>query len=119
LIGDDRDQEFKLTLTQKHKVKQFLKVAVECAEEQERLRKSLATSGYTGESLSSILLDAFLLLADDKGFATFQDLKKALVGDKPTLRMADFEQLWFRYAKDKKRIGFVEFASQLRPFGVQ
>jgi len=118
LIGDDRDQTFKLTLTQKHRVRQYLKVAVDAAEEQERLRKALAVNGYTGDSLSSILLDAFLLIAQDKGYCTFGDFKKILLQDKPSLRFKDLELLWFRYARDKKRIGFVEFASQLRPFGV-
>jgi len=116
LIGDDREQRFKLTLTQKHLIRQYIKCAVDTAEEQERLRKTLACHGYNGESISSILLDAFLLMADDKGYVTFSDLKRILLTEK-SVRLVDLELLWYRYARDKKRIGFVEFAQQLRPFG--
>ena len=69
LIGDDREQIFRLTLTQKHRVKAFLKTAAQTAEEHERLRKSLATGlagSKEGQSIASVLLDAFVAMAGDK-----------------------------------------------------
>jgi len=113
LIGDDRDQEFRMTLTQKSKIREYIKFATEVAEDQEQLRKNLLCEV---DSISSVLLDAFLLIADDKGYISFLDFKKALLTER-SLRLADIELLWGRFAGDKKRLGFVEFAQQLRPFG--
>jgi len=113
LIGDDRDQEFRLTLTQKHKVRQYIKFASEAAEDIEQLRKNLLCDV---DSLSTVLLDAFLMMSDDKGYISFLDFKKALLSER-SLRMSDIELLWHRFARDRKRLGFVEFAQQIRPFG--
>lgn len=68
------------------------------------------------ESLSTVLLDAFLLMSEEKGYVSFLDFKRALLAER-SLRLSDVEMLWRRFAGDKKRLGFVEFAQQLRPFG--
>jgi len=113
LIGDDRDQKFVLSLTQKQMVRDYLKFAIETGEEMEKMRKNLL---YEADSLSTVLLDAFLFIADDKGFISFYDFKKALLGWK-CLKESDMQMLWDRFAEERHRIGFVEFAQQLRPFG--
>lgn len=113
LIGDDRDQEFRLTLTQKHKIRQFIKFAVDCTDELERLRKNLMCEV---DSLSTVLLDAFLLIAEDKGYVSFMDWKRAMLEER-SVKLGDIEMMWDRFARDKKRLGFVEFAAGLRPFG--
>ncbi|CAD7939520.1 unnamed protein product [Amoebophrya sp. A25] len=119
LVGDDRDHVFRLTATQKHQVRAFIQFAVGIAEEQEELRKKLLNCGSgTGESLSSLLLDAFLLISGDKGYMTMQDMKKAVLSEK-AVRGTDIELLWHRYARTTRRIGYVEFAHELRPWGMQ
>jgi len=112
-FGDKKDG--KLNLNGKHSCRKFLKFAIENAQDHESLRKELACSGGM-ESLSSILLDAFLLFSDDKGYLTFHDFKAALLRQK-ALRQIELDLLWFRYARGEDKIGFVEFAQQLRPFG--
>ncbi|CAD7946777.1 unnamed protein product [Amoebophrya sp. A120] len=113
LIGDDRDHQFRLTMTQRHKLRNFLKLSVDCALEQEELKKQLA---FSGESLSSLLLDAFLLISQDKGYMNMQDLKRAVLSEK-AIRATDMELLWTRYARGARKLGFVEFSAGLKPFG--
>lgn len=113
LIGDDRDTEFRLTLTQKHKLRQFLKFAIEVAEDQERFRKMLMMDV---DSMSTALLDAFLLMSDDKGYISFLDFQKVILNNR-NARTKDIELLWQRFAGSSRRLGFVDFAAQLRPFG--
>lgn len=113
LIGDDRDTEFRLTLTQKHKIRQFLKFAIDAAEDQERFRKMLMMDV---DSLSTALLDAFLLMSDDKGYISFLDFQKPLL-EVRNCRTKEVELLWTRFGGSARRLGFVEFAAQLRPFG--
>lgn len=105
-----------LTLTQKFALRKLLKYAVETAEDHEQLRKTLACSSFSGESLSSILLDAFLLMADDKGYMTFSDMKVSLMKE-ATLKTIELEMIWHRYAGEQKKLGFGDFAAQMRPFG--
>jgi hypothetical protein len=72
--------------------------------------------GFSSESLSSVLLDAFLLIAEEKGHITYQDFRRALLNEK-SLRQIEIQLLWWRYSRGRGKIGFVEFAQQLRPFG--
>eukprot|EP00392_Amoebophrya_sp_AT5.2_P005805 g5815.t1 len=113
LIGDDRDTEFRLTLTQKHKIRQFLKFAIDAAEDQERFRKMLMMDV---DSVSTALLDAFLVMSDDKGYISFLDFQKAIL-EVRNCRTKEVELLWNRFGGSARRLGFVEFAAQLRPFG--
>ncbi|CAD7944088.1 unnamed protein product [Amoebophrya sp. A120] len=116
LIGDDRDTEFRLTLTQKHKIKQYLKFAIDAAEDTERFRKMLMMDV---DALSTALLDAFLLMSDDKGYISFLDFQKAIL-EQRNVRTKEIELLWQRFAgSQSRRLGFVDFAAQMRPFGTQ
>jgi len=119
LIGDDREQLFRLTLTQKQKVRGFLKQAANIAEEQERIRKSLATTYYVQhqqQGLSSIVLDAFVSLSGDKGSISFTDIRKAVLSER-ALRAPDVDLIWWRLSKGRKTLSFVEFAVCFKPFG--
>ena len=73
-----------------------LKGAVGAAEEHDRLRKQLAGAhAYASDSLSSLLLDAFLLIADEKGYITYSDFKRALLLEK-ALKTPEIDLLWSR-----------------------
>lgn len=116
LIGTDKDQEFRLSNLQKARIRDLVKTGVEVASEHERLRTILAKTAGHSESLSSVLLDAFMVMSEDKGYLTFSDMKRHLMMHK-ALRLSDVEMLWYRFARNKPEIGFVEFAGELRPFG--
>jgi hypothetical protein len=111
-----KDSNSKLNYHGKVAIKKFLKFSIETAEEHEKLRKELACNGYENESLSSTLLDAFLMITDDCGFMGYHDFKRCLL-DVKALKMVEVDLLWNRYSRGADKIPFVRFAHQLRPFG--
>eukprot|EP00397_Hematodinium_sp_SG-2012_P001838 GEMP01001843.1.p1 GENE.GEMP01001843.1~~GEMP01001843.1.p1 ORF type:complete len:796 (+),score=163.60 GEMP01001843.1:236-2623(+) len=98
-------------------IQKALKNIIELSEDTEHLRKSLFFS--SSESLSTMIMDAFLQLSNDKGFFDIADVKHKMGEHGMWRSEKELDTLGKRYSEGKARISFPDFADQLRPYSAK